>query len=513
MKLSTLLSGAELQDAPILNFYDVEISGICPDSRRVSSGELFIALEGENIDGSLFLADAVENGAVAALVSQKSFDVGKFDPEKYQIPLILSNDTRTDMAYLYSSFYGHPQRKMKLIGVTGTNGKTSVSTLIHAILSRSGKKCGLIGTLGCISPSGRIDIRSADENANMTTPDPEELYKILDLMQKDGAEYVCMEVSSHALHFKKTKPIVFELGVFTNLTQDHLDLHLNMENYFQAKQGLFSSCLGAVINYDDFYGRILAENIKKNSEFGMIKADKLFLCTSEGRECPCYAEDVRLSASGIEYKLTGADMRVRIRSPLMGEYNVKNTMQSALACKSLGVSAKEIKDVLATFSNIGGRLEKIKFDRRVDFSAYIDYAHTPDALENLVRCVRGFSGDGRIVLLFGCGGERDKQKRPLMGRIATEMADYVIITSDNCRSEAREDIISDILSGIGQDARASYTVIADRGDAIDHAVRNARMGDVILLAGKGHENYLIDENGKHDFSEKEIFCGAVQKYF
>lgn len=513
MTLYTLLSGAGVENARRFDFDDVEISGICPDSRRIKAGELFIALEGERFDGSRFLDKAVEAGAAAALVSENALRERSIDPEKYKIPLIISSDTRADMAWLFSAFYGHPQNKMKMIAVTGTNGKTSVSTLIHAILARSGKKCGLIGTLGCISPSGRLDIRAADENANMTTPDPEELYKILDVMQKEGAEYVVMEVSSHALYFEKTKPIVFEVGVFTNLTPDHLDFHLNMENYFQAKQSLFDSCLNAVINYDDYYGRILAENIKNGNKYIKLRAEKLFLCTAEGRDCPYFAEGIHLDGAGIEYKLTGADMRVRIRSPLAGEYNVRNTMQSAIVCKILGVSLKEIKDILATFSGIGGRLEKMKLAGSVDFSVYIDYAHTPDALENLIRCVRGFSGERRIVLLFGCGGERDKQKRPLMGHIATEMADKVIITSDNCRSEDRENIISDILSGIGQGARASYTVISDREDAIDYAVKNARSGDVILLAGKGHESYLIDETGKRYFSEKDAVLRAVEKYF
>ena len=513
MRLSDLLEGAGIDNASVLNFCDIEISGICPDSRRVKDGELFIALDGERVDGSRFVAKAIENGAIAALVSKNALEDGRISSEGINIPLIVSNDTRADMSYLYSAFYGHPQRKMKLIGVTGTNGKTSVSSLIRAILSGSGKKCGLIGTLGCFSPSGRLEIRSADENANMTTPDPEELYRILDIMQKDGAEYVCMEVSSHSLHYRKVSPITFEVGVFTNLTPDHLDLHGTMENYFQAKMSLFDSCLNAVINYDDYYGRILAENIKNNRNNKKIRAEKHFLCTCEGRECSCFAEDIHCLGSGIEYRLTGADMRLRIRSPLCGDYNVKNTMQAAIACRVLGVSPKDIKDSLATLSSIDGRLERVRLGSRVNFSVYIDYAHTPDALENLLRCARGFSGSGRIVLLFGCGGERDRQKRPLMGHIATEMADMVIITSDNCRSEAKEDIISDILSGIESRAQASYTVIPDREDAIEYAVRNARAGDVILLAGKGHESYLIDEKGKHYFSEKEILLRAIEKYF
>ncbi len=513
MRLNCLLDGAELSNAPVLNFNDVEISGICPDSRRIRKGDLFIALTGDRFDGNLCVSEAIANGAVAALISERAIADGRVCAEDFEVPIILSSDTRADMSFLYSSFYGHPQREMKIIGVTGTNGKTSVSTLIRAILRGAGKKCGLIGTLGCFSPAGRLDISSADVTANMTTPDPEELYKILDRMKKDGAEYVCMEVSSHALHYKKTLPIEFEIGVFTNLTEDHLDLHLNMENYFQTKKSLFSSCLKAVINYDDYYGRILADNIKKNGVFGKLRSEKLLLCTIEGRSCSCFAEDVRLRETGIEYKLTSADTRVRIRSPLVGEFNVRNTMQAAVACRALGISTKEIKDTLSVFSDIGGRLERIKLDGRVNFSVYVDYAHTPDALENLLRCARGFSKNGRIVLVFGCGGERDRQKRPIMGRIATEMADEVVITSDNCRSEAAEDIISDILSGIDCRAKANYTVIYDRERAIDRAVKNARDGDVILLAGKGHECYQIDEKGKHYFSEKETVLRAVEKYF
>ena len=408
-------------------------------------------------------------------------------------------------ARLFSVFQGEPQKKMKMIGVTGTNGKTSICRLIYEILTGSGRKCALIGTMGCLVSGKRIDIKSADPRANMTTPDPEELYKILRVAKEEGAEFAVMEVTSHALALGKVEPIVFDTAVFTNLSEDHLDFHGDMESYFAAKEALFSQSRQAVINYDDRYGRLLAERIDIPTR----------LCSAEGREKDVAAEDIHLLGErGIEYKLTSRDLRLRVRSPLPGGFNVMNTMQAAIVAHSLGASAADIKDTLAHFGGAMGRLERLKLEERCDFSVFIDYAHTPDALENLLRTARGFAKVGqRIVLLFGCGGDRDRQKRPIMGRIATEMADHVIITGDNSRSERTGDIISEIISGIERESAAPFIVIENRKDAIEYAVKNARRGDIILLAGKGHEEYEIDGNGKRPFSERELVKAFVRKYY
>lgn len=511
MKLSELLKNAGIAKDAVLNFKDVEISGICPDSKRIKIGELYIAISGVHTDGHAFLPEAECRGAVAALVSK---DFAK-SIKNADIPYIACENTRETMSYLYSAFFSSPEKRLRLIGVTGTNGKTSTASLIYEILKASGRKCGLIGTLGSFCMDERLNIRSADENANMTTPDPEELYKIFGEMADRGAEYVIMEVSSHALALSKLAPLEFEVGVFTNLTPEHLDFHGDMESYFAAKSKLFKQCRRAVINYDDKYGRILADNIK-NSKQSYICAEGLILCSQEGRECDKVAEDIHLHGrSGIEYKLSARDLRLRVVSPLSGDFNVMNTMQAACAAHAIGVRAKYIKDAIANFSGAQGRLELVKLGARPDISVYIDYAHTPDALENLIRCARGFAErDQRIVVLFGCGGDRDRQKRPLMGKVAVSMADLVIITADNSRSERVEDIIGDILSGVSDDdcSSAQYTVIPDRREAIEYAIKNARRGDIIFLCGKGHEQYEIDADGKRAFSEREAAIAAAEKY-
>lgn len=506
MKLKELLKGSEGEifgntDA----LEDTEILGICPDSSRIKSGEIFVAIKGLRNDGHAHIDEAIGKGASALVVERQAVEDGRVDARKIKIPIVICENTRRLTAYLFSAWHGEPQSSLKMIGVTGTNGKTSVSRLIYEMLSRSGRKCALVGTVGCKTHLREIHLKNPDPNANMTTPDPEQLFAILGEAVADGCEYAVMEVTSHALYFDKVAPITFDVAVFTNLTEDHLDLHGDMDSYFAAKSKLFFCSRRAVINYDDRYGRLLA---------GKINVPTL-LCTMEGRETGCSADEVHLlGESGIEYKLSCRDLRLRVRSPLPGRFNVMNTMQAALAVRLLGLSVGEIKDGLAHFSGIEGRLERLKFGENVDFTVYLDYAHTPDALENLLRTARGFVSSGqRIVLLFGCGGDRDPYKRGLMGKIAVEMADMVIITSDNSRSESTSRIIDDILIGIDGSCSASYTIIEDRRSAIEYAIKNARRGDVILLSGKGHEEYEITRDGRKRFSEREIAREFVNKYY
>lgn len=506
MKLIELLKSVDLViKGNIGELSELEISGICHNSALCKEGNLYVAIEGLHFDGHAYIDEAIKNGAVALLVSKRAIDENRVDKNKIKVPVIVCRSTRRVMSYLFSAWYRAPQKKLKIVGVTGTNGKTSVSRLIYEMLVRSGRKCALIGTVGCRTHLRTLEAKSNDPNANMTTPDPEQLFGLLHEAVSDGCEYAVMEVTSHALYFDKVAPITFEVGIFTNLTEDHLDLHGDMKSYFAAKKKLFKICRRAVINYDDRYGRLLADNIN-------IPA---ILCTAEGRETGCSAEDIRLYGErGIEYKLSSANLRLRVRSPLPGSFNVMNTLEAAVTSRLLGLSAIEIKDSLAHFSGIEGRLQKVKLDEAVNFSVYLDYAHTPDALENLLRTVKGFStSDKRIVLLFGCGGDRDRGKRALMGKIAVEMADMVIITSDNSRSESASAIIEDVLSGINRMNASPYTVIEDRRAAIEYAIKNARSGDVILLAGKGHEEYEITKDGRRSFSEREIVREYVGKYY
>ena len=501
MLLSQLLCHAGIDHA--LPDKTITVENIVPDSTRASKNSLFIAIEGRSTDGNAYISEAVSAGACAVIVSKKAIADGRADPRACPVPIIAVDDCREAMARLYAAFYGDPQRKMKFVGVTGTNGKTSVCRILYEILTRSGKKCGFIGTTGCFCHTGEIDIRSSSPLANMTTPDPEELYKILDVMQKQGVEYVVMEVTSHSLALSKVAPIYFDIGIFTNLSEDHLDFHSDMEDYFLEKQKLFASTRQAIINCDDRYGRRLAASLRIRTH----------TCSCEDGAVDYLATDVKYRDKlGIEYKLISPYVRLRLRSQLLGKFNVMNTLEAAIAAMLLGISPINVKEALAVFRGVEGRLERVKITPKADFSVYIDYAHTPDALENLLRTVRSISSSGqRVVLLFGCGGDRDRGKRAVMGRIASAMADYLIITSDNSRSEPPEKIIKEIISGI--DGESQFTVIEDRRSAIEYTIKNARRRDIIILAGKGHEQHEIDREGKKPFSEKELVAEFAEKYY
>ncbi len=519
MLLSNLLTNTDLKYTLFCNSQtgagypvaNIEIDEIFTDSRKVVKNGLYIALDGLHIDSHAFLVDAQAHGALAAVISRVALSDGRIDTLNIKIPLVCVEDCRDAMAHLYAAFYSHPERKMTFIGVTGTNGKTTVSRMIYEIASRSGFKCGLIGTAGnLISHTDRgevqseeLDIRAQSRTANMTTPDPQELYAILDRMYSSGVRYVIMEVTSHALAFKKTSPIDFEIGVFTNLSEDHLDLHKNMEEYYKTKKTLFDRCKRSIINVDDRYGRRLSEEI--NGERYTVSA--------EGRRADFHACDIRCHGeSGMEYRLASGRLRLRIKTKIPGVITVMNTLEAASVCHMLGIPPREIKDSISMIDGVRGRLEKLRIGNRASFSVYIDYAHSPDALENLLRTAKMFAKKGqRIVLLFGCGGDREKPKRAMMGRIAAQMSDFFIITSDNPRGEEPGDIISDIISGVGD--TGNFTVIEDREKAIEYAIKNARQGDIILLAGKGHEEYRIDKDGRHDFSEREIVDRFVKRYY
>ena len=419
MLLTNLISNSEIdyivkgrygsnEAYPLAN---VEIDEIFVDSRQVVRNGLYIALEGLHTDSHRYLCDAQSHGATAAVVSERAVFDGRIDTENVKIPLICVKNCREAMARIFASWYDNPQKKMTFIGVTGTNGKTSVTRMIYEVLSRSGFKCGLIGTAGNLISRGdgegseELDIRASSSQANMTTPDPQELYKILDRMQSSSVRYVVMEVTSHALALSKVAPIEFEVGVFTNLTEDHLDFHSSMEEYYKVKKSLFERCRRAVINIDDRYGRRLAEEI-----------DTLrYTASADGRNADYSACDIRCHGeNGMEYRLASGRMRLRIKTRIPGAVTVMNTLEAAAVCNLLGIPPRDIKDSIFALGTIRGRLEKLKLSDRVSFSVYIDYAHTPDALENLLRTAKMFAKRGqRIVLLFGCGGDREKQKRAM----------------------------------------------------------------------------------------------------
>ncbi|MBQ8207107.1 MAG: UDP-N-acetylmuramoyl-L-alanyl-D-glutamate--2,6-diaminopimelate ligase [Clostridia bacterium] len=514
MKLIELISGADIElvkkEAESNDLLDeLEIFDISSDSRRVKNGSLFVCLKGTKSDGHRYIGDAIEKGAVAVIIEgDGDFDRSVFDEEG--APLLLkAENTRRALAFLWNTWFGHPGDGMKLVAVTGTNGKTSVTHMLRAIFSASLYITGLIGTVVCYSGENRLSIRSEDENANMTTPDPKELFEMLSVMKRDGASVVFIEATSHALALDKLAPLHFAAAVFTNLTPDHLDFHGSMENYLESKKKLFSMTDIAIINGDDAYGARIAEAAEKGG------CRNIRICSADENFRGDYSamNVTSLGTDGVEYILSSVCSVFKIRSPIPGRFTVMNTLEAAATALLLGIDCRNIQDALRHMGGIDGRFERVRLCAGAEFSVFIDYAHTPDALENLLKTARGFRREGqRIVLLFGCGGDRDKSKRSTMGRIASVLADFVIITSDNSRSEDPSDIISDITVGFDF-TRAHAVIIENREEAIYYAIKNALKGDIILFAGKGHEEYEIDRSGKHPFSEKKIAREAAERYY
>lgn len=493
MNLHTLCQEAQIVIPQFLS--NPVVGGICTDSRNIRPGDVFVCIRGMTVDSHFYIKEAIARGAVAVVAERECTETGT-------IPLILVEDTRHAATMLYDAWYGHPAHKMKMIAVTGTNGKTSVTYMLRCIFEAAMHRCGMIGTVHSYSCGRRLNVRSENPLANMTTPDPAELYRILAVMAEDGVEYVFMEATSHALALRKLDALSFEAAVFTNLTPEHLDFHENMENYFSVKTQLFSMCKTAIINSDDDYGKRLAR----------LATCPVLTCSTRERASDFFADHIcDMGADGNEYRLISRNMRATLRTPIPGRFTVMNTLEAAACASSLGVSPSAIMTALGSLNSIDGRMERVKLGALCDFSVFIDYAHTPDALYNLLTTARGFRKNGqRIVLLFGCGGDRDKSKRPVMGRIASELADFCVITSDNSRSEDPLEIIKEICDGMNE---TSYTAIPDRAEAIDWVIRTAKRGDIILFAGKGHEEYEIDKDGKRPFNERKLARDAAIRYY
>lgn len=474
-----------------------EISGVTSNSEQVKAGWLFVCIRGSHFDGHSFIRRALCAGAEAIVIEEGAQGLDGVDAAR----IITVPKTRQSLACLLDAWYGSPSKKLKLIAVTGTNGKTSVTCILKKIFESALYRCGIIGTVSCMSGDRRLELPNRDALANMTTPDPEQLYQMLSRMVGDGVEYVFIEATSHALALDKLSPLRFEAGIFTNLTPEHLDFHGNMESYLAAKAKLFGACRLCVLNRDSEYYSALVPAC----------SGRVISCSTMGRDADYRAIGIEDNGiSGASYTLCAARAVMRIRSRLPGRFNVMNTLQAAACAAELGIRPAVIAGAIAAVDGIDGRLERVKLGCDADFSVFIDYAHTPDALENLLVTVRGFCRrEQRIRLLFGCGGDRDKAKRPVMGELATRLADEVVITSDNSRSEQPQEIINDILVGVG--TRNNYTVIVDRREAITYAVTTAKPGDVIILAGKGHEAYEINREGRLPFCERRIVAEAMER--
>lgn len=479
-----------------------EVSDIVTNSAEAKKDCIFVCLRGSRYDGHDHIDDAVAAGAVVIVAEKvRGVSVGG-------AALTLVNNTRLCASLLYNEWYGSPCGAMKIIGVTGTNGKTSVACMLKRIFEDVGYSCALIGTLGIFSKSKRLD-GGGLSLSNMTTPDPKTLYSSLAEMKRDGVEYVFMEVSSHALAQCRTDAIDFDCAVFTNLSKEHLDYHGDMESYYKAKEKLFLRSRRAVVNADDTAGRRLIRILRE------AKVDFLTCSRSEGDFCALLEDADRPEGSfEIQYTLKTAEARTRVSLPnFSGEFQIMNSLEAAAVALSYGIPVESVRDSFAKMQGVRGRMEQVWAHEKQDIRIFIDYAHTPDALEKLLYSVRAQRERGaRIVLVFGCGGERDRGKRKLMGMIASRLADLSVITSDNSRGEELADIIRDILKGIDKEKR--YAVIEDRASAIKRAILEyTAAGDILVLAGKGHETYEIDKNGVHAFDERKIIREALCELF
>ena len=464
---------------------DISISRIVTDSREACRDCIFICLSGHNTDGHKYIQDAINKGAVVIVAEQVRDEcVGG-------AAIIKVENTRRAAAKLYNIQCGINTLDLHIVGVTGTNGKTSVCAMLESIFLAAGVRCAVMGTTGC-----RVGGRQIEGGGGLTTPDVHELFPLLAKIAGEGVGYVFMEVSSHALAQHRVDGICFEWGVFTGLTRDHLDFHNDMEDYFLTKASLFSACGGGIINIDGAYGKRLADMYPH------------CVTCSVGGEGDFCATDVKYSPRGCEYKLKHRGGELPVSTSALGDFSAPNSLLAAVTALQMGIDQAAVIGGLSRFCGAEGRMERVVTD--APFEVIIDFAHTPDALERALKSASYLRGDGgRVIVVFGCGGDRDRGKRREMGGIASRLADEVVVTSDNPRSERREDIITDILRGV--DKERPYKVIVSRRDAIEYALGVARQGDVVLLAGKGHERYEIDTEGKHFFDEREIVRTAIEK--
>ncbi|WP_455542807.1 UDP-N-acetylmuramoyl-L-alanyl-D-glutamate--2,6-diaminopimelate ligase [Intestinibacter sp.] len=457
---------------------DIEIEDISYDSRTIKQGSMFICIRGYNVDGHDYIDDAIRRGAKAILIDKK------VNYEK-DITYIRVQNIKESMAIIAKNFFKNPCQKINLIGVTGTNGKTSTVSFIRQILEYN-NKVGSIGT---------IEIYDGDKNitSKNTTPESLDIQKNLNQMIQNDCNYCIMEVSSHALVLDRVKNIDYKIGVFTNLTQDHLDFHKSIDNYKNAKEKLFYKTKYVnIFNIDDKVGEeFYKHSLERNIRTYTYAIDK---------EANFKATDIKLYNDRTEYILIVNGEKYKVSIPILGYFNVYNTLAAISTCILLGVECEEVIKRVAKLKSVPGRLERVKNEKHVNI--IVDYAHTPDALLNLVKSARLFT-KGRIILVFGCGGDRDKTKRPIMGKIAQNNADISIITSDNPRFENEMDIINDILKGIDRNLN-NYYVRENREEAIKKAIEIYKDEDLIIIAGKGHENYQIKEGKKYFFDDKQV---------
>jgi len=490
MRLHQLIREAGL---PAVQASDLEITGITADSRQVEPGMLFVAIPGFTRDGHQFVPQAISRGAAAVVVERDVSVPGGIKP-------IVTPDSRDALARLSSAFFGHPSRRLSVIGITGTNGKGTTAYLIEAMVSSAGGSCGIIGTMGAKIGETTIDLER-------TTPEAPELQRLLSEMVRRGMHYVAVEVASHALALHRVTGMQFAAAVFTNLTQDHLDFHKTFDEYRAAKRRLFEMVEPggvSVINVDDPSGAAMAASSRARVvTYGITSAADV------------RASDVRLHVGGAEFVVDTPHGRASLRSRLHGRFNVYNTLAAVAAAQWAGVSLDEIGPTLVDFAGVPGRFEAVSEGQ--PFAVVVDYAHTPDGLQNVLQTAKDFVR-GRTIVVFGCGGDRDRTKRPIMGRLAADLADVAVVTSDNPRTEEPVAIIEEILAGVRgsgsgvreSESRAQLEVEPDRRRAIYRAIALARPGDMVIIAGKGHEPYQEVNGVRHAFDDRQVAREALQ---
>ncbi len=472
MLIKKLLDGYEGK------FADLDVAHITCNSKKAGKNSAFVCIDGATVDGHKFAGDAIQNGA-SVIICEKDLGISN---------QIIVDDTHRAFAKMCANFFGNPAKKLKLVGVTGTNGKTSVTYMLKSVLETAGYKVGVIGTIQNMIGDTVVD-------SHNTTPGPFELNEMFSKMVECGCQYAVMEVSSHALHQDRVYGLEFEAAIFTNLTRDHLDYHKTMDNYLLAKKKLFTMCKTAIINSSDQYAEQLLQGLTCR-----------VVTYSDNDNSTFSAKGINYRPDGVSYELVGNNFINHISVNTGGKFTVFNSMAVAVTALELGIDIDDITKGIESLQGIKGRAEVVPTNR--DFTVIIDYAHTPDGLKNILSTFKECPKN-RLIVLFGCGGDRDKTKRPLMGDIAVRNADYVIVTSDNPRTEDPDMIIKDILEGT-KGSFVPVKVIENRVEAIKYAVSIAQKDDIIVLAGKGHETYQILKTGTIHLDEREVVAEALR---
>ena len=487
MKLEKILQG--LNDLKLRGDLNTEISGIEKNSKNVKPGFLFVAIKGFTVDGHKYIESAIENGATAVMVQEGC------DLKSLKIPddvtIIMTKDTRYALAIVSGNFFGNPSKKFKLIGVTGTKGKTTTTFMIKEILEKAGKNVGLVGTIATYI-NGKM-IKESDR----TTPESLELQEIFSQMVEEKVEYVVMEVSSQSLKLHRVAGCDFDMVLFTNFSEDHISEkeHPDMEDYFNSKMMLFKMCKTGFINADDLYGAKIPKLFPESdiTTYGIDNSAKIM------------ARDITITNSFVDFKTKLGERNDRVKVGIPGRFSVYNSLAAICVAKKLGIDAETIKEALLEV-RVPGRSELVK--NKLELPIMIDYAHSPESLENILQAVKGYTR-GNVISVFGCGGDRDSGKRPIMGEISGRIADFTIITSDNPRTENPEEIVKQIEAGIKK-TNGKYKVIVDRTEAIKEAIKMAHKNDLIVLAGKGHEPYQEINGVKYPFDERIIVNEIIE---